>query len=273
MKRVNKLIREPIVLFFILGILLYFLYARSSGYIEEKNRRISVNQAQIAMLEETFIKTWNRSPSEEEMDAQINDFIMDEVFYREAVSLGLDKTDLAVKRRLRQIMEMMMDDYATIYPSEDKLQQYLSENPEKFRREDLISFRQLYFKMEEKEQADLFLTQLQQNENYIREYSGGLLMLPDRFEKQSRFEVERAFGEYFSNQLFLTETKNWQGPVKSPYGWHLVLVREITEGEVPELNDVWDEVELEWSVEQKKEIKQEQYRIMREQYRVNIEEK
>jgi parvulin-like peptidyl-prolyl isomerase len=206
------------------------------------------------------------------MQAQINDFIMDEVFYREAVAMGLDKTDLAIKRRLRQIMEMMMDDYATIYPSEDQLQQYLTENPDKFRRDDRISFTQLYFPMEEKEQAEQFLAQIQQDENNIDKYSGGLLMLPDRFENQSRFEVERAFGEYFTDRVFQTEPGTWLGPVESPYGWHLVRIREIMEGEVPDLNDIWDDVELEWTVERKNEIKEEQYRVMREQYRVNIEE-
>lgn len=60
MKRLLKVIREPIVIFFVLGILDFLLYERSTGNIESNNKEIHVNQSQIANLEETFSKTWNR---------------------------------------------------------------------------------------------------------------------------------------------------------------------------------------------------------------------
>jgi parvulin-like peptidyl-prolyl isomerase len=67
-------------------------------------------------------------------------------------------------------------------------------------------------------------------------------------------------------------TGSWTGPLESPFGWHLVYIFEKLEGEVPDLEDVWDQVEREWTVERKKEIKEEQYRIMREQYKIVVEE-
>ena len=272
MKRFLKLIREPVVLFFIIGFLLFILYARTSDLVEQGNKQIFVSQAQIEGLEETFTKTWNRSPSEDEITALVNDFIMDEIFYKEALAMGLDKTDLTVKRRLRQIIEMMMDDYAKIYPSEDQLRSYLSENPEKFQRDSRFSFIQLHFPTEEKEQATQFLSRLQTNNTTLEEYAGGLRMIPDRFENESESNIEKLFGQYFTGELLEMETGNWEGPLASPYGWHLLQIREKIEGEVPELNDIWDQVEREWSEERKKEIKEEQYRIMREHYSITVEE-
>jgi len=272
MKRILKLIREPVVLFFILGFLLFILYARATGIVELRNKQIFVGRAQIEELKETFTKTWNRSPDEDELIALVNDFIMDEIFYKEALAMGLDKTDLTVKRRLRQIMEMMMDDYARIYPSEDQLRSYLSENPEKFQRDSRVSFIQLYYPTEEKEQATQFLSRLQTKGTTPEEYTGGLRMIPDWFENETRSTIEKTFGPYFAGKLLEMGTGNWEGPLASPYGWHLVQIRDKIDGIVPDLNDIWDQVEREWGEERKKEIKEEQYRTMREHYKITVEE-
>ena len=272
MKRLLKLFREPIVLFFILGFLLFILYARTKDLTEQGHKQIFVAQDQIKELEETFTKTWNRVPDEDERSALVNDLIMDEIFYKEALAMGLDKTDLTVKKRLRQIIEMMMDDYAKIYPSEEQLRSYLSENQEKFRGESRFSFIQLHFPTEEKGQATQFLSRLQSKSATLEEYAGGLRMIPDWLEAETESNIEKIFGPYFTGELLEMETGNWEGPLASPYGWHLVQIRKKMEGELPELSDIWDQVEREWSEERKKEIKEEQYRILREHYTITVEE-
>ena len=55
--------------------------------------------------------------SEKEIKAQIDNFIKDEVFFKEAVAMGLDKSDPAVKRRLRQLMELMMELMIVVTPA------------------------------------------------------------------------------------------------------------------------------------------------------------
>ncbi len=272
MKTIRKVIKEPFLLFFLLGALIFIMYTRATGYIDQRNKQIYVGQDQIALLAESFQKTWNRSPTEDELKAQVNNFIMDEIFFKEAVSMGLDKTDLAVKRRLRQIMEMMMDDFATIYPTENQLREYLSANPEKFRQDSRISFRYIYFPLEDEDEAIRILDRLQKGISVEKDYTGGLLLIPDRFEYETEWEIERLFGGVFTRELFELETGDWTGPVESSYGWHLVKVSERIEGEVPDLNQIWDLVEREWSVERKKEIKEQQYKVMRDQYKISIEE-
>lgn len=272
MKTIRKVIKEPFLLFFLLGALIFIMYTRATGYIDQRNRQIYVSQDQIALLAESFQKTWNRSPTEDELKALVNNFIMDEIFFKEAVSMGLDKTDLAVKRRLRQIMEMMMDDFATIYPTENQLREYLSANPEKFRQDSRISFRHIYFPLEDEDEAIRILDRLQKGISVEKDYTGGLLLIPDRFESETEREIERLFGGVFTRELFELETGDWTVPVESSYGWHLVKVSERIEGEVPDLNQIWDLVEREWSVERKKEIKEQQYKVMRDQYKISIKE-
>ena len=62
MKRFLNILREPILLFFILGFLLFILYERASGYVDRYNKRVYVSQSQVALLEETYTNTWNRQP-------------------------------------------------------------------------------------------------------------------------------------------------------------------------------------------------------------------
>ena len=59
---------------------------------------------------EGFTRTWQRPPTREELEGLIRDRVREEVYYREALALGLDKDDMVIRRRLRQKMEFVTDD-------------------------------------------------------------------------------------------------------------------------------------------------------------------
>ncbi len=264
--RFLSVLREPIVLFFLLGFLLFILYSLSNEYYNQHNRKIIVTRGQIELLKETFSQTWNRQPTEQELNAQIENFIKDEVFYKEAVAIGLDKSDVAVKRRLRQLMELIMDDMASAYPSEDQLKKYLSENPDKFKADPMISFRHIYFSTDNREKAVEVLGKLKEMLPVDANNFEGLTLIPNEFSGESYRAVERLFGKSFTDEVFTLETGSWQGPVESAYGYHLVYISKKVEGYVPELVEIWDEVEREWALERKTEFKEKQYQLIKEKY-------
>ena len=271
MKRFLKLLREPLFLFFFFGFLLFYLYTKVSSLVEQKNRQIFVSAGQIELLAESFTRTWSRTPTKDELISQIDNYVMDEIFFKEAVAMGLDKTDPAVKRRLRQLMEMMLDDYASVYPSEDQLRNYLSEHPDKFRLDPRISFRHIHFPMGDRQKAMDLLPGLQDGSVRPESYSGSMVMISDQFVEQSRREIARIFGDLFTAIIFELEEGIWHGPLESAYGWHLVKTGQRTEGEVPDLTEIWDQVEREWSFDMRRMIKEEQYQKMRESYQITIE--
>jgi hypothetical protein len=266
----KPLVREPLFLFVLVGVLLYFFFSSMYERVAEKEKAITVSPAQIELLTTSFEKTWNRPPNESELQAQINNFIMDEVFYLEAVAMGLDKKDPAVKRRLRQIMEMMLDDFATVYPTESQLQQFLSENAEDFRLESTISFEHLYYKDEQKDEAISVLAKLNSGKLNAEELTNNLLLISPVFQNETEFHIERQFGKEFTQEVFKLETGSWQGPVASAYGWHLVRIFDVKEGEIPDLSEVRDEVEREWMVVQRNLIKEKQYEKLRSNYNITI---
>lgn len=271
MKQAIKWLKHPLFIFLVLGTVGYFVYSALGNFIDSKNKEIVVSDAQLEILKEDYKRTWNRYPTEKEMQNQINGHIMDEIFYKEAVTMGLDKSDIAVKKRLRQLMEMMLDDFTSVYATEQQLRDYLNANPDIFREESTISFSQLYFKMDEKDKATKVLEKLRNGADIgkFREYS--LMMIPQDFINETISGIARQTGKEFANQLDKLEMQKWQGPIASVYGWHVVRIDKTEPGKVPDLNTVWDEVELEWSAKQKNIRKQEQYSLMREQYRIEFE--
>lgn len=264
--------KEPVVLFLLIGFAFYIIYTSISHYIDKSDRTIVISQEQVQLLHQNFQRTWNRPPTDDEMQAQITSLIKDEVFFREAVAMGLDKSDPAVKRRLRQLIELMMDDYATVYPSEDQLREYLEEHKEEFREDPRISFEQRYFPMEQKQEAEEILSKLKLNQPLGSSSDYSLSMLPNGFSDEPKHIVKRTFGEQFTDELFKLNTNTWEGPVASAYGWHLVFISKLDSGYVPDLDQIWDVVEREWSVEQRSAKKEEQFQLMKSNYIVQFEE-
>ena len=71
MKKIRNLIKEPFVLFLLMGALIFIAYTRTTGYIDHKNRQVHVSQVQMALLAESFQKTWNRPPTADELKAEL----------------------------------------------------------------------------------------------------------------------------------------------------------------------------------------------------------
>ncbi|HMH95026.1 MAG TPA: peptidyl-prolyl cis-trans isomerase, partial [Bradyrhizobium sp.] len=97
---IARLLREPLVQLFAL----HGLVGKRSADAPEK---IVVSASRVANLGDGFARTWRRLPSEQELQGLIEDYVRDEVFYREGRAAGLDRDDVIIRRRVRQKMEFM----------------------------------------------------------------------------------------------------------------------------------------------------------------------
>ena len=85
-----------------------------------------------------------RPPTEQELQGLVEDYIRDEIFYREGRAAGLDRDDFVIRRRVRQKMEFLAEDMAAAEPSDEQLAAYLASNPERFRTEDRLTFHHVF---------------------------------------------------------------------------------------------------------------------------------
>ncbi len=269
-----RILKEPLFQFLILGAVLfgaYSLFGESEG---EAPERIVVSAAQIANLEQGFARTWQRPPTEQELQGLIQDHIREVVYYREAKLLELDRDDIVIRRRLRQKMEFFAEDMAAAEPSDAELGAYLAAHPEQFRSEDSVTFRQVFLSAS---RGDSLHGDTQQIGAQLASARGGdvvpgdTFLLGESFYGMSRSEAERTFGEQFAARLFALEPGSWQGPIASGYGLHFVFIDERTSGSLPPLDAVRPAVEREWANARRIEKLEEFYRALRRRYEISIE--
>lgn len=274
---VGRLLREPLLQFLLLGAALFLLYRAVAPVPDAPPGRIVVERAQVARLVQQFERTWLRPPTRAELTGLIDEHVTEEILYREALALGLDKNDLVIRRRLRQKMDFLNEDVsAQRAPSDAELHAYLDAHPEKFAAPARVSFHQIYLKSDDdsaaaRARAGRLLAQLEAGSVPPAEVGDGTL-LPRALKNASVNEVARSFGEPFAAALEAVPVgAGWRGPIETEYGLHLVNVSARDPGGPRPLADVRALVSREWSAAQRERAKAKFYAALRERYTVSVE--
>jgi hypothetical protein len=275
---IKRISREPLIHFLILGALLFFVSnlvnRRTSGDI----KKIVITPGQVEHLEESFARAHQRPPDPDELKGLLRDYIREEVYYREALALGLDRDDAPIRQRLRQKMEFISEDVAAqAQPTEDQLQSYLAAHPEKFRVDQQFTFEQIYLDPSRRGQhlnadAQAMLAKVNQM-GAAADIStmGDPFLLEEDSDNVSSRDVARDFGEKFAAALPALPVGTWQGPIESGLGAHLVYVKAHTDGRLPELDEVRDAVRREWANDIRLEANTKFYEGLLKRYSVSIE--
>ena len=272
-----RLIREPLLHFLLLGAGLFLLYAYVGDDSAELADLIVVDEAEIQRLAEQFQRTWMRPPTRRELDGLAEDFVKEEILYREALALGLDQDDLVIRRRLRQKMEFLNADLVEQQPpTEAELQTYLDAHPDKFRRPERISFQQIYFNPERRQgnaqqQAMDLLQRLNAQPDAPIDSLGDPTLLPPQLDEVTAADIDGVFGQGFATHLGALNTGSWAGPIESAYGLHLVRVTAQVPGGLPTLDEVRQVVERQLTAERRSEGNERFYQALRARYRVEIQ--
>jgi len=220
--KLRRLAREPLVQFLLVGGAIFLLAGWLGGRRPE--RRIVVTNGQIDRMIDTFAKTWMRPPTPQELQGLIDGYVKDETYYREAVKLGLDRDDEVIRRRMRMKMEFWSENAAQARePTEAELSAYLAAHPERFRSPERVSFDQVFLRSERQREAAALLEALRRGRDPAS--AGDPLLLPASLDDAALDDVGLLFGEDFPAGLQKLGPGDWEGPVSSTYGLHLVRIR------------------------------------------------
>jgi len=261
--------REPLVHFLIAGLVLFALLGWRGEPVDPASRLIEVGQAEQAQLALQFERTMSRAPTDAELDAQIERFVRDEVLYREALRLGLDRGDAVVQRRLVSKMDMSASAAAeAAEPDQATLQAFFEDNRERYTGAGTISFDQIHFK--DADTARAALGGLEGQSDWRD--SGDPISLPPSMESTRSAQIETRFGEVFVSAIEALQPSNeWQGPIRSGFGWHVVRLRERISNDSLTFDSVRDRVENDWRSEQVASRKARAFQVLRDAYRVEID--
>jgi hypothetical protein len=187
----KKRIREPFIHFLLLGAAIFAAHRLVSARADNQPGKIVITQGDITSIVIGFSRTWQRPPTREELDGLIRDRVREEVYYREAMAMGLDRDDPIIRRRLQQKLQFGTDDVAAPpQPTDAALSEYLKAQADVFRVDRTFTFSQVYLdpaKHGERlaQDIDKLLTHLRQGGNSDLD----LTSLGDTFLLEHRFEA------------------------------------------------------------------------------------
>ena len=268
----RRLLREPLLHFLGIGTLIFIVYTALSGPAPEPADTIVIGPERIEQLSKSYQAVWRRPPSDDELRAIIDDFVREEIYYREALALGLDSNDTIVRRRLRQKMEFLSDTGAEILePVAGELEAHLLANEKTFRRGPRLAFEQVFLGQNpSRDSTKQVLSALQLGSVADPSTLGKRTLLPAQLGLSLPEAVNGVFGEGFFGRLAKLTPGMWAGPVASAYGVHVVRIGEGLAARTPPLEEIRETVLRDWKAAKVRQLRELHYARLRERYVVEI---
>jgi hypothetical protein len=280
--RIVNLVKEPLLHFLLIGAALFLLYGWRGNSVSVPGGQAGTPMAQIVVTRDAldqmnnlFAKTWQRTPTEEEQKGLIEDIVRNEIYYREAIAIGLDRDDEVLRRRLRQKMEFIFEDITSwAEPTDEDLKAFIKKHREKYLADPQIAFRQVYistYKRGKAAESDARQALAELNQGANPDSVGDSTMLEADVRPSPLWDIKKQFGDEFGKSLLELKSGEWAGPIRSAFGLHLVFVRERLGGRLPDLKEIHEAVKRDWMVDRQKELKDAAYAKIRERYTVTVE--
>ena len=276
-----KLLREPLVHFMFIGAAIYLLYGVFAEPVPEADdKTIVVTAGEVEWMQTAWQKRWNRPPTAEEFDGLIQQYIKETVLYREALTMGLNKHDQVIRRRLAQKLEFLAKDLVTLIPpTDEELQTYFDEHQDLYQEPARYTFTQVFIDPDKRgdttlDDAEAIKAILIAKGDAIED-AGTLsddFMLQNYYPEKDQVEIQKQFGSGFTESLLELSPGQWHGPVLSGYGVHLVYISSVSEPPAPVFAELRERVVQDWETEKGEELNEKFYANLRDQYSIVIEE-
>jgi len=164
-----------------------------------------------------------KEASPEELESIVQNWLKEEVFYREALRLGLDRDDSIVRRRLVQKLGFLVEEVPMEGDESRTIEEYYRQNIETYSLPVRYSISQIFFS--DRDSAGGIRTSLSEGADW--RILGENSLLNASYVSRSEREIDSIFGRVFVGQLFTLVQGQWVGPVRSSYGFHLVRLERV----------------------------------------------
>jgi parvulin-like peptidyl-prolyl isomerase len=266
--RRGAILREPLVWFVLLGgaIGLAWVALAPAG-----TETIRIEPETLRALEKSQEELLGRPLTDEEREKTQEGFIDDEVLLREALRRGLQWSDGRVRQRLTRIMRASMTETVPD-PSVAQLQAHFRENVDKYTTPESVTLEHVVFPwgedVTEEELAEV-LGKLRSGAS-PKDFGRSLVAVGRRMPRQTRSDLVRILGPDFADAAESLPFGEWQGPVESTRGVHLVRVVERHPPEVATFEAMEQYLRQEWIMTRTRELQQERIDEIRGRYEIEI---
>ncbi len=214
------------------------------------------------------------------MDGLVQQYVRETVLYREALTMGLNQHDPVIRRRLAQKLEFLAKDLVALTPpTEEELQAYFNEHRERYQEPARYTFTQVFVDPDKRgdstlADAEAIKAGLIALGDSIEEAGalGDGLMLQSYYPEKDLLEVRKSLGSGFAEALVELAPGQWQGPVLSGYGVHLVFVSDVVQPPPPVFAEHRERVTQDWESDRSEELNERFYASLRDGYEVIVED-
>lgn len=265
---------SPLLVFLLLGTGAFAL-DRWLGDGGDERRVIRVTEDQVAAIRERWVAQWGRAPTGQELAGLMDDTVKEEILYREAQRLDLDRDDPIVRRRLAQKLTFMLEDNTELpAPAAGEIGAHYAAHAGRYRVPRRTTFRHVFLNDDRRADpatdATLLLDAARDGDEGSWRQLGDPFMLLREYADRTDQEIGELFGGNFADELSELTLGQWHGPVRSAHGTHLVQVLGRTEPRTPALDEVRDRVVRDLVEARRRDQNQAALQALRERYEVRL---
>jgi len=253
MSILKKILPDPVFHFVMIGGLLFLL----DGFLtpgQNLQYLIDMDQTRIDWIKNTSSKETGDIPSQQQLSNLIDHHIKQEIFFREALAIELEKDDVIVRRRLIEKYKFMLEGMIdTTQASNEQLVEHYQKNQGSFIQPARYSFSHHYFSDEQRDNAQqdaaASLTNLVSTNvksTSVNNKIGDPFMMRYHYSQLDLKQIANSFGKDFSASLNSLAVGQWSAPIPSIYGWHLVKITHKKADYLPEFEEIADQVQIEF---------------------------
>lgn len=267
----EKIIKEPLVHFLLLGLAIFLFYGLVNDDAAATNETIIIDDNDVERLIQNYQKSWNEYPDEKTINKLVDDYVKSEVLYNEALQLNLDHNDEIIKRRLMQKYEFLIEDLASQNPIEEEtLKAYWQENKEKYKSPARYSFEQYYFNPDLVDDAES-LAKANLPKARTRNLKSHSSHLDFEHTSMEEEQIARVFGQAFASQIIDLQINKWNGPIKSGYGYHLVHITTKEQSALSKFENVKNDVTKDYRDEFLDKQNDQLYKAIKEKFEIDFD--
>ena len=270
-------VRAPVVHFWVAGLAIFAVHHWTGRDDRARTDRRIVLTARHRDARWAYHRVVNgRDPTPGEDKQLRHEGIEDEVLYREALALGLDREDPVVRQRLILLMRFLLEDRVSIPdPSPEELARYYVAHSARYLLPARFDVEHLFFRSGEGagSLAAKALADLQaMPEGATMPLRGDPFILGPRLQGRTEAELTEAFGSELATALAEAPAGAWSGPLASSYGLHVVRVTRTEAARLPALAEVRDRVQGDWIRDERERLNERELSRVRERYAISEKE-
>lgn len=265
--------RQPLFHFFLAGAALFLADTYLTDGPAHSSRTIEVGPEKLRELASRFERRHGRKPTGEERSTLVDSYVRDEVLYREALELGLHRSDRIVRRRLIQAMTFLTEDMNPIpEPTDAELHSFFEKHRSRYTSEATYSFRHVFFPEKGFPNESSAKTEvLQKLRGGEWKSIGRPFIHGSTFDGLKRDAIAEKFGGAFADRIAEIAEGEWSGPVESSYGNHFLYVESKSEAGRAAFANVRDRVRRDYREADRKRENREAIERLREEYDVVVQ--